>query len=102
MMGGCTYTVRSSEGIKISSAQIQELKLGKTTETELLSLLGPATKRETKADGSVVLLYIHTSIETPTLPGGYILWGFLEKDREETFEVVLKNGIVQSFHYIKP
>ncbi len=102
MLEGCTYTVRSTQGTKISSAQVQEIKLGKTTETDLLALLGPPSKRDIKADGSVVFLYVYSSTETPTLPGGFILWGFLEKDREESFEVVMKNGIVQSFHFTKP
>jgi hypothetical protein len=32
--GGCAYTLRSSEGTQISSAEIQELKIGQTTESD--------------------------------------------------------------------
>jgi len=102
MLGGCHYTVRSHQGAKISAAQLQEIKLGKTTETELFSLLGPPSKKEIKIDGNIVLLYIYSQTETPTLPGDFILYGILEKDREEVFEIVMKNGFVQSFHFIKP
>ncbi len=99
---GCTYTLRSHQGAKISAAQVQEIKLGKTTETDLVALLGPPSKKEVRMDGSSALLYIYSETETPTLPGGFILYGFLEKDREEVFEVTVKNGVVQSFHFIKP
>ncbi len=98
---GCTYTVRHAEGTKLTSAQIQEIKLGKTTEAELLRLLGVPSKKEKKPDGTEVLHYIYTQIESPTLWGGVVLHGFLEKDREEIFEVILKEGVVQSFHYLK-
>jgi outer membrane protein assembly factor BamE (lipoprotein component of BamABCDE complex) len=94
--------MRSTQGTKISAAQVQEIKLGKTTETDLLSLLGPPSKKENRMDGSSVLLYIYSQTETPTLPGGFIIYGFLEKDREEVFEIIMKNGFVQSFHFIKP
>jgi len=102
MLGGCYYTLRSTQGTKISAAQIQEIKLGKTTETELFSLLGPPSKKEIKMDGSSVLLYIYSQTETLTLPGDFIMYGILEKDREEVFEITMKNGFVQSFHFIKP
>jgi hypothetical protein len=99
--GGCTYTVRHTEGTKLNSAQIQDIKLGKTTEAELIRLLGPPSRKEKKPDGSEVIHYIYTQIESPTLWGGVVLYGFFEKDREEIFEVILKEGIVQSFHYLK-
>ena len=102
VLGGCHYTIRSHEGPKISAAQVQEIKLGKTTETDLLSLLGPPSKKEVKMDGSSVLHYIYSQTETLTLPGDIMLYGFLEKDREEVFEVTMKNGVVQSFHFIRP
>lgn len=100
-IGGCTYTVRHTEGTKLTSAQIQDIRLGKTTEAELLRLLGPPSKKERKPDGSEVLHYIYTQIESPTLWGGVVLHGFFEKDHEEIFEIILKEGVVQSFHYLK-
>jgi hypothetical protein len=102
MLGGCYYTLHSPTGTKISSAQIQEIKLGRSTETDIFKLLGPPSKKENKADGTTVLLYVHAHTESPTLPGGYIIYGFLDKDREEIFEIIIKNGVVQSFQYLKP
>jgi hypothetical protein len=51
---GCTYPPRSSEGTQISSAKIQELKIGQTTESDLRRLFGSPTKRERRADGTEV------------------------------------------------
>lgn len=102
MTGGCYYTLRSTEGTKLSSAQIREIKLGKTTEMDLFKLLGPPSKKESKVDGTQVLLYVHSQTESPTLPGGFVIYGFLDKDREEIFEVTIKNGVVKSFQFIKP
>jgi len=99
---GCYYTLRISEGKKITSNQVQEIKLGKTTEIDLLTLLGPPSKKEKKLDGTEVLLYIHSQTESPTLPGKIVIYGLLDKEREEIFEVILKNGVVQSFHFTKP
>ncbi|MBU1207169.1 MAG: hypothetical protein KKH04_09620 [Proteobacteria bacterium] len=102
MTAGCYYTLRSTEGTKLSSAQIQEIKLGKTTEMDLIKLWGPPSKKEKKIDGTEVLLYIHSQTESLTLPGGFVIHGFLDKDREDIFEVTIKNGVVKSFQFIKP
>lgn len=102
ILQGCHYALRSSEGTKISAAQVQEIMLGKTTEMDLFRILGPPSKKERKADGSERLLYLHSEILSPTLPGGYVIYGFLEKENEEAFEVILKEGVVQSFHFLKP
>jgi hypothetical protein len=99
---GCYYTVRSTEGSKISAAQIQEIKLGKTTETDLLRILGPPSKKQVKPDGTEVLRYIHTTWENPTLPGGYVIYGFFDRETEEIFEIILKDHVVQSYHFLKP
>lgn len=97
---GCTYTQRSSEGPLVSSAHIQDLKIGQTTETDLHRLLGPPTNRERRSDGTEIWRYIHTRILNPTLGGAVVLEPF-QREVEETFEVVLKNGAVQSYRFIK-
>lgn len=98
---GCSYTLRSTEGHKIPTAQIQEIKLGKTTEADLLRLLGPPFKKEGKPDGTTRLLYIHSELKSPTLPGGIVLYGLFDKVEEEVFEIILKDGTVQSHHFLK-
>ena len=98
---GCYYTLRSTEGNKISAAQVQEIKLGKTTEMDLLNILGPPSKKEVKADGTEVLRYIHTTWENPTLPGGYVMYGLFDRETEEIFEIILKDHVVQSYHFLR-
>ena len=97
---GCTYTPRSSEGTQISSAKIQELKIGQTTAADLGRLFGVPTKRERRADGTEVWQYTHIRVLNPTL-GGTVVIEPIEKEVEETFELVLKNGVVQSYRFLK-
>jgi outer membrane protein assembly factor BamE (lipoprotein component of BamABCDE complex) len=99
-LGGCTYASRSSEGTQVSAAKIQELRIGQTTESDLGRLFGTPTKRERRGDGTEVWQYTHRQVLTPTL-GGTVVIEPIEKEVEETFELVLKNGIVQSYRFLK-
>jgi hypothetical protein len=96
------YTLQSTQGARISSAQIQEIKLGKTTEADLLKLLGPPSKREKTLSGNEQLTYLQTRTESLTFIGGYVAKGVLDREQQEGFEITLKNGIVQSYRYLKP
>jgi len=98
---GCYYTVRAVEGSKISAVQVQEIKLGKTTEAGLLKNLGPPARQEHRRDGTDVFYYRYFQVESPTLPGGYVVYGLFEKEDEEIFEVTLKDGVVQSYHFTR-
>jgi hypothetical protein len=99
-IGGCYYTVHTTEGGDITTAQVQEIKLGKTTEANLLKILGPPSKKEAKPDGTTTLLYVYSQEKSPTLPGGFVIQGIVEKN-EETFEVTLKNGVVSSYRFLR-
>ena len=98
---GCYYTIQSMEGPKISADQVQEIRLGKTTDTDLLKILGAPSKKQAKADGTEVFRYIHTTWENPTLPGGYVVRSFFERETEEIFEVVLKDHVVQQYYFLR-
>jgi outer membrane protein assembly factor BamE (lipoprotein component of BamABCDE complex) len=98
--GGCTYAPRSSEGTQISSAKIQELKIGQTNHSDLDRLFGPPTKRAGRADGTEVWQYTHTRVWNPTL-GGAVVIEPIQKEVDETFEIVLKDGVVQSYKFLK-
>jgi len=98
---GCHYIVHTTEGRKISAAEVQEIRLGKTTEADLLKMLGPPSKKEAKADGTEILLYIHTTWENPALPGGYVMYDLFERETEEIFEIILKDQVVQSYHFLR-
>jgi hypothetical protein len=102
LMAGCSYTTRSVKGNKISAAQVQEIKLNKTNESDLLMLLGPPANKENKADGTLSLLYTYHQIKSPTFPGGYVIYGLMDQEEDEVFEVILKGGVVQSFHFLRP
>ena len=99
-IGGCYYTVHTTEGRNISAAQIQEIKLGKTTEADLLKILGPPSKKEPKPDGALSLLYVYSQEKNPTFPGGFVVQTIVEKE-EETFEILLKDGVVFSYHFLR-
>ena len=98
----CSYTLTSTEGVKVSSAQIQGIKLGRTTETDLVKLLGPPSKKERMISGHDRLIYESTEVKSLTFPGGFKAEGFLDKEEDEVFEVPLKDGVVQSYRFIKP
>jgi len=102
LLGACSYSLNSTQGVKVSSGQIENIKLGRTTEMELLTLLGPPTKKERVLGGGQRLLYESTDINSLTFPGGYQASGFLDREKEEIFEVILKDGIVQNYQYLKP
>jgi outer membrane protein assembly factor BamE (lipoprotein component of BamABCDE complex) len=101
-LNGCYYTLQSIQGAKVSSAQIQEIKLGKSTEADLLKLLGPPTKKEHTLSGNERLTYLSTRTESLTFIGGYVAKGVLDREQQEGFEVILRDGIVQSYRYLKP
>jgi hypothetical protein len=69
---------------------------------DLVKLLGPPSKKERLLSGNERLLYESTAIKSLTFPGGYKAKGFLDREEDEVFEVILKNGIVQSYRYLKP
>ena len=101
ILEGCYYTINTVEGPKISAAQVQEIKLGKTTDMDLLKILGPPSKKEVKSDGAEIFRYIHSTWEDPTLLGGYVLYGVFERETDEIFEIVLKDHVVQSYHFLR-
>ncbi len=101
LSAGCYYSTQSIRGTKISSTQVQELKLGKTTERDLLNILGQPAKKEINGLDLQTFLYANTEVQSLTLPGGAVMHGFLEKERDEIFEVILKDGVVQSYQFLK-
>ena len=98
----CSYTLTSIQGPKVTSAQVQQIKLGRTTETDVLRLLGPASKKERVPNGNERLVYETTEVKSLTFPWGYQAKGFLDKEQDEIFEVTLKDGIVQSYRFLNP
>ncbi len=98
---GCYYTAHNVTGNQISSAQVEEIKVGKTTAMDLLRILGEPTKKEVNPLGMQTFYYAHSEVQSVTLPWGYVIYGLLDRQREEVFEVVLKDGIVQTYQFLK-
>ncbi len=101
-LSGCSYTMTSTEGAKVSLAQVEKIKLGRTTETDILKIIGPASRKERMMSGTEKLLYESTSVQSLTFPGGYQARGLLDREVDEVFEVTLKNGVVESYRFVKP
>ena len=101
-MPGCSYPFTSVEGRRVTSAQIQEIKLGRTTELDLVRVLGSPSKKERMMNGTDRLVYEWTDISSPTFPGGYQARGFFDKEEDQAFEIILKDGRVQNYRFIKP
>jgi len=99
---GCSYTFSSAVGTRVTLAQIQEIKLGRTTQLDLFKLLGSPAKMEKAKDGTYRLVYEWTDIWSPTFPGGYQARGFFDKEKEEAFEIIIKDGVVQNYQFMKP
>lgn len=102
LWAGCSYTFTSAKGTRVTSDQVQEIKLGRTTGLDLLKLLGSPAKMEKAMDGTYRLVYEWTDIWSPTFLGGYQARGFFDKERDEAFEIILKDGVVQNYQFIKP
>ena len=102
LLTGCSYTFSSAVGTRVTLAQIQEIKLGRTTELDLAKLLGSPTKMEKAKDGTQRLVYEWTDIWSPTFLGGYQARGFFDKEKDEAFEIIIKDGVVQNYRFMKP
>jgi outer membrane protein assembly factor BamE (lipoprotein component of BamABCDE complex) len=58
---GCASTKRGSD---FNSENISKLKVGITTEQEVIQLIGQPTNRTRKSDGSVILSYMYSPGQT--------------------------------------
>jgi hypothetical protein len=98
---GCYYTAHSVSGNRITAAQVQEIKVGKTTEMDLFRIMGEPTKKDVNPLGMQTFLYGHSEIHSVTLPWGYVLYGLMDRPQNDVFEVVLKDGVVQTYQFLK-
>jgi hypothetical protein len=89
-------------GVKVTPAHLQEISISRTTELDFIKLLGPPTKKEKTLGENERLVYESTEIKSLTFPGGYQAKGFFDKEEDEAFEIILKDGVVQNYRFIKP
>ncbi len=101
LVSGCSYTLTSSQGAKVSSDKLEQIRVGRTTEMDLLKIIGPASQKERLISGTERLFYESTQVLSLTFPGGYQAKGLLDKEVDEIFEVTLRNGVVESYRFVK-
>lgn len=92
MCAGCMST---KSGTDFDSANVSKLKVGETTEKEVIELFGQPRNRTRNSDGTVILQYAF-------YPGGTItgipMLTFKNKGEQKTLMVVLDaSGKVKSF-----
>lgn len=92
IMCGCVST---KSGTDFNSANISKLKVGETTEQEVIELIGQPANRTRNSDGTVILHYMY-------YPGGTItgipMVAFKNQGENKTLMVILdSNGKVKSF-----
>ena len=102
LLASCSYHTTSVQGIWVTPAQIEEIKLGRTTGLEITMLLGPPARVDRLNGNDRRLVYDWTEIKSLTFPGGYRAVGLRDKEERQTFEVVLKEGRVLNYRFIKP
>jgi len=102
LVAGCSYTITSVQGGGVTPAQIQEIKPGRTSGLDLIMLLGPPARAENITGGDWRLVYAWTEIKSLTIPGGYKAVGLYDKIERQNFEVILKDGQVLNYSFIKP
>ena len=102
LLAGCSYTITSIQGGGVTKAQIQEINPGRTSGLDLIMLLGPPARVENLTGGDRRLVYAWTEIKSLTIPGGYQAVGLYDKIERQNFEVILKDGQVLNYRFIKP
>jgi len=102
LASACAYRPTSVQGIEVTPSQIQEIRIGRTTGLELITLLGPPARMEKLNEDDRRLVYAWTEIRSLTLPGGYRAVGLYDKVERRAFEIVVKRDRVQSYRFMKP
>jgi hypothetical protein len=96
-MFGCTTTTHTQTGKSYNIENIAKIVKGKTTESEVIALLGAPYNRTTTSDGKVVLSYQHgvfTRSRT-SVPGFSRYSGDSSKENSVSTAIIeLKDGIV--------
>lgn len=97
LMSGCLFAGGSKtdvSGRQVSPAEVASLQPGKTTEMEVMQLLGPATTTTTLSDGSVMHSWVATRRERRSGAMFLIFATESEKTERTTLSVTCKDGIV--------
>jgi outer membrane protein assembly factor BamE (lipoprotein component of BamABCDE complex) len=94
LSGGCMST--HTKGVKVEPAQLEQIKIGQTTQAEVMSLLGKPFRLR-KSHGQTEMTYHHGQSERRDTRGGLVpelLFGKSRSQLEITIIVVGKDGKV--------
>lgn len=96
LISGCMSTKR---GTDFNSTNISKLKVGETTENEVIELIGQPVNRTRNSDGTVYLNYMYSPGQTVTLLDAYNPSFNASKGTEiKSLSIILDaNGKVKSF-----
>jgi len=97
-LSGCTTVVAKGDGPKIDKALVMELKPGVTDKKAVIGAFGEPAEASS-ANNEEKLLYIYKEKKTPVYLGGLIENQAGEVSVNTTLEIILKDGVVNSYKY---
>jgi outer membrane protein assembly factor BamE (lipoprotein component of BamABCDE complex) len=86
---GCAPSVL--EGRKIDADKVKQIQPGTTDVNKLVELLGTPTKTDKTPDGDLTYIYTYRT--------GEPYWWTLDTTSGQNLDVVLKNGIVNTYRF---
>ncbi len=97
-MVGCTMIETRTEGRRLDSAEIMQLKPGITTRQAAIDLFGAPTEITNK-DGEEQLVYTFKEKKIPSYFGGLLVNESNITEEASTLTLVIKDGIVFSYKF---
>lgn len=97
-LAGCTSAVVHTEGVKVDSAQVLNIKTGSTTRQEVLQMFGTPTEVNNETNEEK-MVYVFKKKTVPTYFGGLIESEAQSKEALSTLEIVLRDGVVYSYRF---
>ncbi len=97
-LSGCATVVVKGDGPKIDKTLVMELKPGVTDKKAVIGAFGEPAEAGS-ANNEERLLYIYKEKKTPVFFGGLIENQAGEVSVNTTLEIILKDGVVNSYKY---
>ena len=97
-LAGCASAIVQTEGVKIDRAQALNIKIGSTTRQDVLQTFGSPTAVNNE-NNEEKMVYVFRKKTVPTYFGGLIESEAQRKEASSTLEIVLRNGVVDSYRF---
>ena len=98
VMLGCTMVETRTEGRRLDSAEIMQLKPGITTRQAAIDLFGAPTEI-TNEDGEEHLVYTFKEKKIPSYFGGLLVNESNVTEEASTLMLVIRDGVVFSYKF---